>query len=115
MRTFYYLVSCILIAGFAAWSYNVNLETRTVTAKARVLEAAIDAEIEKIDVLEAEWAYLNRPERLIQLAEANFDRLGLLPVSPDNLADVRDVSYPVDDIDRLVNFAVMTASGEDAQ
>lgn len=115
MRTFYYLVSCILIAGFAAWSYNVNLETRTVTARAKVLEAAISAEKEKIDVLEAEWAYLNRPERLIRLAEANFPRLGLLPLSPDNLADARTVAYPIDDIDALVNFAVMTAATEDGQ
>lgn len=115
MRTVFYIVSCLLIAGFAAWSYNVNLETRSISAKARGLEASISAEKEKIDVLQAEWAYLNRPERLIRLAEANFGQLGLLPLSPDNLADARDVAYPVDDIDLLVNMAVMTAASEGDQ
>ena len=115
MRTFFYIMSCVLVAGFAAWSYNVNLETRTIFAKARLLESSITAEKEKIDVLKAEWAYLNRPERLIRLAEANFGELGLLPLSPDNLADAADVAYPVDDIDLLVNMAIMTAATEDAQ
>ena len=114
MRSLYYVLSCIMIAVFAAWSYNVNYATRNAAADIAALKISIDAEREKLAVLRAEWNYLNRPERLLRLAEANYEALQLVPLSADNLAAADQVAYPVDDIDALVEIAVMTSSGGDA-
>jgi hypothetical protein len=47
------------------------------------IEASIDRERETIRVLRAEWAYLNRPDRLERLAR---DFLDLAPPDPEDLA-----------------------------
>ena len=39
---------------------------------------------EKLNVLNAEWAYLNRPDRLADLVKWNYEKLGLIPISADN-------------------------------
>lgn len=110
MRSLYYLLSCIMIAMFAAWSYNVNYATRSSAADIAALKISIDAEREKLAILRAEWNYLNRPERLLRLAEANFETLELVPLNVDNLARADQIAYPIGDIDKLVELAVMTSS-----
>jgi hypothetical protein len=45
-------------------------------------------------MLRAEWAYLNRPDRLHALTEMNFERLGLVALTPDHYALADQVGYP---------------------
>ena len=37
---------------------------------------------------------LNRPDRLRELATANFDRLGLMPMEPSQFGTAAQVAYP---------------------
>lgn len=110
MRTLYYLLSCGILFGLASWSYNVSYATRDAAKRVAGLERSIDQEGARIDVLRAEWAYLNRPERLAQLAEANFEVLQLVPLRPEHFAVVRDVPRHGDEINRLIATATSVAA-----
>ena len=87
------LTACFVAAVF--WAYDVNYDTRAAEADVRDLRSRIAEEKATITVLETEWAYLNRPERLSALAEVHFDTLGLAPMRSDHFASVGMVAYPL--------------------
>jgi hypothetical protein len=95
MKSLLYVVTALAVFGLAFWAYRENYATQQVLKDTRALQREIGAAQERLSVLRAEWAYLNRPDRLIQLAELNFERLGLLPLRPDQFGRVDEVSYPV--------------------
>jgi len=95
MRTLLYLITALAVFGLAFWAYRENYTTQQVLKETRQLQRDIgDAQI-RLSVLKAEWAYLNRPDRLRDLAEINFDRLGLLPLRPDQFGRVDEVAFPL--------------------
>lgn len=110
MRTLFYIVSIVTLTGFGYWSYTVNYATRAAEARVADLDLKIWEEQEKIEVLRAEWAYLNRPERLMRLAEANFETLGLVPVRSDHYEDPKKVAYKNDEPTYSMMLNVTTAA-----
>ena len=60
----------------------------------RDLQRQIGKERETLAILRAEWAYLNRPSRLRDLADLNFGTLGLMPLMPHHFAGVEQIGYP---------------------
>jgi hypothetical protein len=98
MRSILYLLAALAVMGLAFWSYQENYKTRDALADVRTLHNNIGAKHERLNRLRAEWAYLNRPDRLSDLAELNFDRLGLLPLMPDAFGRVDQIIYPLPDI-----------------
>lgn len=94
MKTLVYTVAIGSVIGLAYWAYQENFRTQQAQDRVRGLQAQIADTREAISVQQAEWAYLNRPERLRDLAEMNFDRLGLLPLTPAHFGDVEQVAYP---------------------
>lgn len=98
MRAVLYVVSALAVMGLAFWAYQENYKTQQAIRDVRGLHAQIGAAHERLGMLRAEWAYLNRPDRLADLAELNFDRLGLLPIMPDAFGKVSDIIYPLPDI-----------------
>ena len=98
MRTLLFVTSALAVIGLAFWAYRENYETQKVLAQSERLQRQIGEARAQLAVLRAEWAYLNRPERLTELAEINFADLALLPLRPDQFGRVDQVAYPVQDM-----------------
>ena len=103
MRGFLYVFAALAVMGLAFWAYQENYKTQQAIKEARLLHAQIGAAHERLGMLRAEWAYLNRPDRLADLAELNFDRLGLLPLMPDAFGKVDQIIYPIPPIAPITN------------
>ena len=79
MRPLTYLACALLVMGLAFWAYRENYRTQAALGEMRQIQRDIAGLREDLGVLRAEWAYLNRPERLRELVDLNFDRLQLIP------------------------------------
>ncbi|MFK7751376.1 MAG: cell division protein FtsL [Sedimentitalea sp.] len=114
MKSLIYVLTALAVFGLAFWAYRENYATQRVLSDTQELQRGIGAAQVRLSVLRAEWAYLNRPDRLRELAELNFDRLGLLPLRPDQFGRVDEVGFPADPLLDLSN-AVDVANTGDSQ
>ncbi len=77
-------ISCLLSA---VWAYQVNYEARAIKREIQDLDNKIQSVKNRINLLEAEWAFLNRPKRLARLVDENFSTLRLVPITRDHFKD----------------------------
>lgn len=96
MRTVLYILTVVSVVALAFWAYRENYSTQQTLNDADNLRRDIRAAHARLAVLNAEWAYLNRPDRLRDLADINFDRLGLLPFAPEQFGLIDQVAYPAE-------------------
>ena len=94
MRLTLYLSAIVLVAVCATWAYRVNYATQEALNRVADLRAAIASEREALDVLRAEWAYLNRPDRLRALASAHAETLQLMDLQPGHYGEAVMVAFP---------------------
>ena len=94
MKTLLYLSAAVLVVVCATWAYRVNYATQEALNRVADLRAAIAAEREALAVLQAEWAYLNRPDRLRALVSQHEDALGLTELVPEQFGEAAMVVYP---------------------
>jgi hypothetical protein len=95
MRRFgLYMSAAVLVAVCATWAYRVNYATQEALGRVSDLRAAIAHEREALSVLRAEWAYLNRPDRLARLVAGPGAGLGLVPLTPEHFGEAAMVAYP---------------------
>lgn len=94
MKPFLYIATALSVMALALWAYQENYRTQAALSQVEELNREIGEVRQAIGVLRAEWAYLNRPDRLRELALLNFDRLGLVPLSPDQFARAGQIAYP---------------------
>lgn len=115
MRHAFVILSFLAILASGFWAYRENYATKAAIARADALAAEIARLTESIAVQRAEWAHLNRPDRLAELAAANFDRLGLLPMLPEQFADTHLLPTPSAETLLEDVTAVTTLSAEDEE
>ncbi|WP_422074530.1 cell division protein FtsL [Tranquillimonas rosea] len=94
MRSFLYVLSALAVMGLAFWAYHENYKTQAALAEVERLQDDIAENRETLSILKAEWAYLNRPDRLRDLADLNFERLELMPLAPEQFGRVEEIAYP---------------------
>ncbi|MFO1143808.1 MAG: cell division protein FtsL [Amaricoccus sp.] len=109
MRILLHLSASVLVVVCATWAYRVNYATQEALDRAADLRREIADEREAIAVLDAEWAYLNRPDRLKALVAANAGTLGLAELTPDQFGDVAMVPFPPDPADTEAVAAAVAA------
>jgi hypothetical protein len=97
MRPVIYVLCFLSLIALGAWAYRENYATQAAQREVSALHLEIAQLREALSVQRAEWAYLNRPDRLRDLATLNFDRLGLFPLEPNQFGSAADVSYPAPD------------------
>lgn len=94
MRPLLYVLSFLGVLGLGFWAYRENYTTQGVLREVTALQDEIASLHESLGIQRAEWAHLNRPDRLRDLAVLNFDRLGLMPMEPYQFGRGTEVAYP---------------------
>lgn len=79
---------CVLAVLAAALLYSVKYQVQAMDAEVAALHRQIDNERDSLQVLQAEWAFLSRPDRIRQLADKHLD---MVPVGGAQLLDVADL------------------------
>ena len=93
MKTVLYLLSALAVIGLAFWAYQENYRTQKAIATSEHLQSSIADARARLNMLRAEWAYLNRPDRLRELAEINFPDLQLQPLDPSQFGRITQVRF----------------------
>lgn len=114
MRGLLTVLTAAVVVFLGFWAYQQNYRTQQAVRHVSDLNARIGAAHERLNVLNAEWAYLNRPDRLRELADANFARLGLLPLTPEAFGRASDIPMPLPPIRELgiITEPVEIAAGQ---
>jgi hypothetical protein len=113
MRSFPIFLAALAVIGLGYWAYSQTILTQAAIRDVERLQREIGAERESLSVLRAEWAYLNRPDRLRELVDFNFERLGLLPMVPDQFGTVAELPRPrpePDPMDQIEDLLFENAS-----
>jgi len=95
MRMLLTLLAVLGVMGLAFWAYRENYRTQAALDTMRAVQNEIAGLRERLGTLNAEWAYLNRPERLARLVALNADRLKLAPLTPGQLLSPGQIAYPM--------------------
>jgi cell division protein FtsL len=78
----------IAVTVAALGLFHVSHRVEQLENELRIEQRSILQEQQNIDILKAEWSYLNRPERIADLAERH---LALVPLSADHMIGIQDL------------------------
>ncbi len=102
------IVSFMMSVVLAVVLYTVKYDAQVEIRRIKVLKVDIRKEVETINILRAEWSYLNQPARLKRLAERYTKLMPLSAsqiVTVNNLPERRRDSEDFEEDKRLGGFA----------
>src|SRR3954452_17739400 len=88
MIRFLHILAITALIASAGYAYSIKYETLYYSEQVAKLKSKVQHEREAIAVLQAEWQYLNRPDRLQTAVEQNLD---LEPMKIQQLARLSDL------------------------
>ncbi len=91
MRLIFYSVSLILVMSLAYLANLESVKTKATMYSAKLLRTEVDELKEELKFLNAEWALLNRPDRLTDLVKWHYRELKLMPISIKNFKSIKSV------------------------
>ena len=95
---------CLIIA---ALGYKTSIATKEQVKSSRSINATLTQEQNKSSVLEANWTYLNRAERLEKLAT---DHLALTTVKPSQIVRFSDYKQTMNLASMGLNYKVASVT-----
>lgn len=102
------------VMALALWAYTENYTTKQKLDEIVRLNKKITESRSRLRALNAEWAYLNRPERLAHLVNLNFDELELLILTSNHFAQLGKIPYRELELG-LMNASAKVISGTESQ
>ena len=102
MTRWLFAVWLLAIAVAAHMLFEVEQEVRLLEDELADVDLAILTESDALRALQADWSYLNRPERLAALSE---EHLSFLPMRPRQITEFGALPMRLDD-DKLLALAL---------
>lgn len=85
------LLWMVVIVGAAFGLYVVKYQVQSIRSQINETARALEAEKEALHVAAAEWAYLNRPQRLRELSQKYL--VGSAPLTVEQVAEVEAIPF----------------------
>ncbi|MDP6952348.1 MAG: hypothetical protein QGF53_06265 [Alphaproteobacteria bacterium] len=83
-------LALVLLGAASLALYQLKYEVAALEAEHARLAYELAAEHEAIHVLKAEWAFLDRPDRLAELAGTHLD---MVPLGADKVVAISDLPW----------------------
>lgn len=93
-----HIIAITALIASAAWAYTIKYETLYYVEQVAKLKSKVQRERDIIAVLQAEWQYLDRPDRLQEAADQHLD---LQPMKIQQLARLSDLPNRPDREDEI--------------
>lgn len=100
MRRGLTIMVMLAIGAVSIGLYQIELEVRGLKRELSDLNRGLEAEQHAIRVLQAEWNFLNRPDRLQELTG---EHLSMVPSIASQVASVEEIPFRIDEGRALVS------------